>query len=152
MDQQQFIARTQAVQGRLYRVSRTLLRCDADCEDAVQEAIVKAWVKLDTLREEQYFETWLIRILINECKNVYRRKIPGEALPETLTAPEPPDPALRDALERLDVKFRLPLVLHYLEGYRVREIAKMLRLPEGTVKRRLHQARKLLKSALKGGA
>lgn len=57
MDQQQFIARTQAVQGRLYRVSRTLLRCDADCEDAVQEAIVKAWVKLDTLREEQYFET-----------------------------------------------------------------------------------------------
>lgn len=83
---------------------------------------------------------------------MYRRKIPSEALPETLTAPEPPDPALRDALERLDVKFRLPLVLHYLEGYRVREIAKMLRLPEGTVKRRLHQARKLLKSALKGGA
>jgi len=151
MDQQQFIDRTRAVSGRLYRVSRTMLRCDVDCEDAVQEAIMKAWSKLYTLREPQYFETWLIRILINECRNIYRRSTPTSPIPETLPAREPPDPALSDALGRLDVKYRLPLVLHHLEGYKVREISVMLRLPEGTVKRRLKSARAMLKAQLEGG-
>ena len=70
MNRTDFILRVRGCERRLYRVARTMLRSDADCEDAVQEALLKAWSKLGSLREEQFFETWLIRILINECRKL----------------------------------------------------------------------------------
>ena len=66
MRQADFIRRARACERRLYRVARTMLPREADCEDAVQEALLRAWDRLDTLRNEAYFETWLIRILINQ--------------------------------------------------------------------------------------
>ena len=148
MNRTDFIARVRSCERRLYRVARTMLRSDADCEDAVQEALLKAWSKLPSLREEQFFETWLIRILINECKNIYRRRPRAESeIPETLAAP-PADGALMDALMNLPPKHRIPMELHYIEGYGVAEIARMLLVPEGTVKWRLSRGRALLRDEL----
>lgn len=99
------------------------------------------------MKDEAYFETWLTRILINESKSLLRRRahMPG-ALPESLPEPEAPDNmALSEALGSLDVKLRIPLVLHYMEGYSVKEIAALLRLPETTIKWRMHEGRKRLK-------
>ena len=148
MNRADFIIRVRGCERRLYRVARTLLRSDADCEDAVQEALLKAWTRLATLRQEQYFETWLIRILINECKSLYRRRprVEGE-IPESLAAPAE-DRSLMDALMNLPEKFRIPVELHYIEGYGISEISRMLRLPEGTVKWRLSRSRALLKDEL----
>lgn len=143
-----FTARVRACERRLYRIARTMLPSDADCEDAVQETLLRAWDKLGALRQEQYFETWLIRILINECRQLYRRGLNQTAeLPENLTAPAQ-DSSLLDALMSLPEKHRIPLELHYIEGYSVREIARMLRLPEGTVKWRLSRGRTLLQNEL----
>jgi len=143
-----FIARVRACERRLYRIARTMLSCDADCEDAVQETLLRAWSKLGTLREEQYFETWLIRILINECRRFYRKNsVPTEPLPETLKAPEESS-AVTDALMNLPEKHRIALELHCIEGYSVREVARILRLPEGTVKWRLSRGRALLQQEL----
>ena len=150
MDEREFDARIRALTPRLYRVSRTLLSCEADREDAAQEAVIKAWRHLHALREERYFETWVIRILINECRRIGRRKRPGP-LPEDVRTDNPPDAGLWDALAELDVKFRLPVTLHYVEGYPLADIARMLNLPLGTVKRRLFTARGRLKDALEGG-
>ena len=149
IDERTFMEEVERAERTLYRVSRSLLSSDADCRDAVQEALLKAWQRRDSLREAAYFRTWLVRILINECRMLRRRNrrvTPVEVLPER-EAP-PPDEALRDALEALDERWRLPLVLHYLEGFSVREIAEMLDTPENTVKMRLMRARRRLRGML----
>ncbi len=146
MDKQTFTAQVLAMERPLYRIARSFLRTDADCADAVQEALTRAWARRGTLREERYFRTWLTRILINECKTLLkgrRRERPMDSLPEPDLPPE--NPRLRDALDTLDVSDRVPLVLYHLEGYTVEEIAQTLHQPQGTVKSRLHRARKRLR-------
>ena len=150
MDSRQFAERVEAMQGALYRVAYGLLLNRADCADAVQDALLRAWEKRRTLKNEAFFGTWLTRILINECYAVLRRRktaLPIDALPEP-AAPPDADPALHDAIARLDEKLRLPIVLYYMEGYAVKDIARMLRLPAGTVKTRLARARALLRLQL----
>ena len=146
MTKADFIRRARACERRLYRVSRTMLPSEADCEDAVQEALLRAWARLDTLREEAYFETWLMRILINQCKTFYRRRPRAEAeLTEDIPCPETLESPLLEALKRLPRKQGIALELHYIEGYSVKECARLLGVPEGTVKWRLSQGRALLK-------
>ncbi|MCD8117478.1 MAG: sigma-70 family RNA polymerase sigma factor [Oscillospiraceae bacterium] len=151
MTKEEFTRRITAVTGTLYRVSCGLLRSEADREDAVQETILRAWERLSGLRQEQYFETWVVRILINQCHSIQRQESRfvdiEEVRREQEAAPEE-GRALRDALMSLDEAYRLPVILHYVEGYDIRETAAMLRLPEGTVKSRLHRARKMLRSYL----
>ena len=72
MDKQEFADRVHAMQERLYRMTYGQLREEQDRRDAVQEAILKAWQSRERLRDPAYFETWLIRILINECHNIQR--------------------------------------------------------------------------------
>ena len=148
MTQTEFTQRVLAMQDRLYRVSCTLLRCEADREDAVQSALEKAWRGRFLLRQEQYMETWLTRILINECYNVHRhkRELPQE-IPER-TAPPGADPILHDALMCLPENVRTPIVLHYMEGYSIHEIALALRIAPGTVKTRMRNGRAKLKELL----
>lgn len=72
MDKKEFAERVHAMQERLYRLTAGQLREEQDRKDAVQEAIFKAWKGRARLRDKAYFETWLIRILINECHNIQR--------------------------------------------------------------------------------
>ncbi len=133
----------------MYHVACGLLHSDADRQDAMQQALLKAWEKRHSLRNEGFFKTWLIRILINECKNILRmqgRVRPVETLPdETVPAY---DMALRDLIDRLPEKQRLCVILHYMEGMPVQEVARALGVPEATVRGRLMQARKQLKLEL----
>lgn len=122
MTQTEFTQRVLAMQDRLYRVSCTLLRCEADREDAVQSALEKAWRGRFLLRQEQYMETWLTRILINECYAIMRRSrriIPmaevGENQPAQWEA-QNADEMLCRALTALPDTLRLPIVLHALHG------------------------------------
>lgn len=150
MDRQFFIASAQAMERSMYCIARSYLRCEADCEDALQNALLRAWEKRNTLREERYFRTWLTRILINSCKETLRRQkreTPAADFPEA-AAPQGADPALWESLRALDEKYRIIVVLHYRDGYNVREIASILRVPESTVKTRLFRARQQLKSLL----
>ena len=150
MTDKQFSERVEGMERKLYRISRTILSSDADCQDALQEALIKAWMRRGSLRDEGAFDAWLIRILINECRILSRgaKRHQHDELDEALAAPPAPDRALHDALRALEEKYRLPVALHYVEGYRVEEIAKMLRAPVGTVKSRLHYGRRLLKDRL----
>lgn len=149
MDKAEFTQRVRMCERRLYRVSRTMLSSNQDCEDAVQEALLRAWSRLDSLRYDVYFETWLIRILINECRNLHRKRPVSETeLPENLSVPECETSMLFDALMHLKEKHRITLELHYIEGYKTREVAQLLSIPESTVKWRLAQGRKELKRQL----
>lgn len=153
MNKQEFTNRVLAMENRLYRISCGLLESHQDRLDAVQEAVLKAWVNQGRLREEKYFETWLTRILINECHNIQfarGRIVPMETLPES-SAPPGRNEALAEAMRTLNVELRLPVLLHYMEGYKTREIAQILRIPEGTVKTRLSRAKRKLKGLLEEG-
>ena len=149
MDRHEFTLRVTAMQDKLYRVAFGQLRNTHDCCDAVQEAIFKAWCALPKLRNEDFFETWLIRILINECHNLQRRNknsIPLESVSEPVRTDE--SYPVRDSVLALPEKYRLPVILHYMDGYTTDEIARILRIPSGTVRTRLKRAREILKEEL----
>ena len=156
MDQREFEQRARACLPKLFRVCCAILPDAGDREDAIQEALLRAWKRRGTLREVAYFETWLVRIVINECRDTLRRRKRSATveLSEIIPAPqaEAPDPVLQQALYRMDVKLRLPLVLQYLEGYKIEEIAKMTGTPVGTLKHRMRRAKDMLRAELlKGG-
>lgn len=150
MTQAEFDGRVVAMQDTLYRISATLLRQQCDREDAVQGTIEKALRGRERLRDDRALEKWLARILINECYALLRkrkRETLYEDLPERETAADA-NPDLYRLFTSLSEKYRLPMVLYYVEGYTVEEIARMLRMPKGTLKSRLHRGRKLLRGSL----
>ena len=154
MDEREFEQRARSCTLRLFRICCTILPEAADRDDAIQEALIKAWQRRASLKNEALFEAWLMRITVNECKNVLRRKKRTATLELVENIPSPndaiPDPTLHIALQAMDLKLRLPLVLHYLEGYTIPETAELLRLPLGTLKHRLKKARQKLKDVLAG--
>ncbi len=150
MTKEDFAQRATAMRDRLYRVSATLLRRECDREDAVQEALLTALRRLPALRNEDKFEAWLMRILINTCYDQLRRakrEITVDTIPDVYAAPEGGTDLFR-YFHQMEEKYRLPMVLHYVEGYEVREVARLLRLPEGTVKSRLMRGRAMLKKQM----
>lgn len=153
MTQDAFEARVTALTDTLYRVCATLLPRLCDRQDAVQSAVLKAWQHRDRVRGDEMFRPWLIRIAINECYTLLRRQrrmVLMAEMPET-EAPPPNgrDEALHAAVQALPEKQRLAVVLHYREGMQVADIARALRLPQGTVKSRLHAARTTLRKTLR---
>lgn len=151
MDRENFIEQVLAAEQTMYRVSKSILRHDWDCEDAVQEAVLKAYASAGRLKNEQYFKTWLIRIVINECYRILnsRKKFSSfDEVPEGVQAEQEPYSELYNAIHTLDKRYRVAVVLHYIEGYSVAEIGKILKIPSGTVKSRLSKARALLKKQI----
>lgn len=150
MNETEFADRVLAMEGTLFRVASAILNNTADCDDACQTAILKAWEHRKSLRETRYFETWLTRICINECRNVLRRRrfFPRVRHEAVEARANPRDEQVREALFQLDVKTRVLLVLKYAEMYSTREIAKMFGLSEGTVKGRLQRGRRKLREKL----
>ena len=141
-----------ASEDTLYHVAKTLLPSDADCADAIQEAIVKAFTNLHTLRQDSYAKTWLVRILINECYALMRRKkrlVSLEEYQNPETAQESKDYSdLYEAVRRLPPDIRICIILYYLEGYSIKETAGILRVTESTVKNRLARARNRMRRDL----
>lgn len=131
------------MQDTLYRISASLLHQPCDQEDAVQSVLEKALCKKAALRDERNLQGWVVRILINECYALLRkrkREFPMEALPEPVI-PQGADKDLYRFFRGLPDKLRLPMVLFYVEGYSTKEIASLLHLPGGTVKSRLSRGR-----------
>lgn len=154
MNDRDYMSRVLAMERRLYRIAQAILWNDSDAADAIQSAVFKAWAKKAGLREERYFETWLTRILVNECRNIQRRKKVLPLMEELLPGREErmaEDLYLRACLRKLPEKYRMPLLLHHLEGYSLSEIAEILELKAELVKSRLHMGRKQLKKLLEEG-
>jgi len=155
MTKEIFASHVLFLEPALYRISKSMLYEDADCEDAVQEAILKGYEKLGTLKEEGYFNTWLIRILMNECYTILRKK--SRFLPFDDDVEEMEDDVefqgdekaeMYQAVMKLPLKMRITIVLFYVEGYTIEEMVSMLGIPAGTVKSRLARARKTLRKEL----
>ena len=135
----------------MFRVAFAILRNRTDCEDAAQNAVLKAYTNLDTLKERRHFRTWLIRILKNECLNYTRsnRRVRSLDTCEPVGYEmEVPDLDLNRAFDTLNPDERLAITLYYYEGYTTREIAKICEVSDGTVRSRLSRARETLRQTL----
>ncbi|MEW9094627.1 MAG: RNA polymerase sigma factor [Clostridiaceae bacterium] len=152
MNKDAFVDKVLEAESTLYHISKSILIHDEDCEDAVQAAILKAYNKLGTLKKEQYFKTWLVRILINECYSLKRKEHPEVSYEEYFEYAKADDEKdyseLYLAIQKLPERIRITIVLYYVEGYSVEEIKEILKIPSGTVKSRLSKGRKLLKVKL----
>ena len=152
MDKDTFARQVTDLQGGLYRVAASYLRGESDRLDAVSEAITRAWEKRHTLRDEGLFRTWITRILIRECVNIQRRQkrsVPVDALPEAESEPEDERiAALREALAQLPQRQRTMTVLHYMEGYDVREVARIMGTTKNAVCAGLSRARARLRTLM----
>lgn len=147
----------------LYHVSKSILRNDSDCEDAVSEAITIAFQKLDSLKKDEYAKTWLTRILINECFRIRKQQsritLISDNSESILNSQEYSENMyytdsdnyfdLYQAMQYLTEDQRLAITLYYYEGYSVKEIAKITGVTSGTVKSRLGRGRNQLKQFLK---
>ena len=135
----------------LFRVAFAILRNRTDCEDAAQNAVLKAYRGLDSLKKRSYFKTWLISILRNECFDMLKRRRPaldvdGQSnLSYEMTVP---DVDLNRAFDQLSPEERLTITLYYYEGYDTREIAALTEVSEGTVRSRLSRGRTSLRMLL----
>ena len=141
-------------QHQMYATAKAILKDDHDCADAIQETIVKAFAKLDTLRKDRFVKTWLMRILMNECYNICRRSekiLPIDQYMEQIETPQKEREnygELYEAVQELREELRIPVVLYYVEDLSCREIAEILEISEGAVQKRLARAREKLKNRL----
>ena len=147
----------------VYRTAWAILRNEADALDAAQETFLSAWKELGRLRDPSRFEAWLTRSLVNRCRTVLRSRRRASVREVTLIAPDQPEvgvgagglggsfeesDSIRHAFERLSADHRTYLVLHYVEGRPIAEIALIVGAPAGTVKWRLSEARRVLERNL----
>ena len=150
IEETDFVREAQAMLGGMYRLSMSILRRREDAQDAVQQAMLRAWERRAQVREGS-FRGWLTRIVINECRNIQRarmRVIPMDELPERPASSREDDGALAMAMDALAEKLRTPLLLRYMEGFTEKEIAQALGITLPAVKSRLHRARRVLREEL----
>ena len=133
----------------MYRVARGFLRSDEDIADALQDTILTCFEKMHTLQEPKYFRTWMIRILINHCNDILRQKKKECCFEEKPEIKDPDAPMeyleFTELLGTLADHYREIIVLYYVDGFKIHEIAAVLNLNEATVKTRLRRGRKQLK-------
>ncbi len=135
----------------LLTVSYGVLRSWDLAADAVQSALLKGWRHRHSVKDAQSFKPWLVRITINESKNMVRRGFPVELREDVADEPRDRDLPIdvRRAVYDLPEKYRLPVLLFYFEDMAVADIAKALDLKEGTVISQLYRGRERLREELK---
>ena len=150
MDIDEFTRRVEPIKERLYRTAFGYIGSESMALDAVDEALYKGLQGLKSLRREEYFETWLTRILINECKRELKRRKreqPLDTLSETAVQAFETLP-VKDAILRLPHRLREIIVLRFFADLTIAETAKNLDIPLSTAASRQKRALQLLKIEL----
>ena len=140
------------------RVCFLYLHDHALAQDAAQTTFLNAWRSLDRFRADASEKTWLMTIAVNTCRSILRSRefrhyahgADPDNLPEPSVDPILPDGTVARTVLSLPTKYREVVILHYYQNLSTLEVAHALRIPEATVRTRLHRARRLLEPMLKG--
>ena len=140
--------------NNIYAAAFNICKSSADAEDVVQETFLQYYITKKEFDDEKHIRYWILRVAINKAKNIqssFRRKNETtlEDYIETLTFETPESRELFEEVMKLPEKYRVVIHLFYYEDYSVKEIAKILRVTESSVKVRLSRGRAKLKDALK---
>jgi RNA polymerase sigma-70 factor (TIGR02954 family) len=153
---QAFFALMQENKEKLYKIAYSFFKNEEMALEAIQEVTCRAYCKLNRLREPAYFDTWLVRIMLNYCISEQKRQ--KRLLPQLRNEQAAPGAdndtriGIEAAVERLEPRYKQIIILKYFQDFTLSEIARVLGCPDGTVKTWLHKALRLLRQDLgKGG-
>lgn len=160
-DEKAFTELIISVEVSLYKIARTRLRNEEDIKEVIQDTIIQAFKSLKKLKKPEYFKTWIIKILINNCNKIYNKNKKVNEIEyndyiandlsynhiETIDSSMDFDFMIRD----LNNDERLTLILFYSEKLTIKEIAKILKVSESAIKNRLSRARNKIKKEIEGG-
>ena len=140
---------------KLYKTAKTILDCEDDINDAIQQTIILVYKNIGQLKDEKRFSSWMFRILVNKCRDIWNQNTNRNKkmidLDENQDIPslEKEDFSfVNEALNKLNEEYKEVTILYYYDGFSVKEISKILNLPEGTIKSRLSRARKKLEKII----
>lgn len=154
-DEKAFVLLIEENLTAFYRVAKGILHSEEDIKDSIQNTIFIIYKKIHTLKNIEFFRTWAIRILINECNKVYKnnKKITsfeGYINDTSYISEIDSKIDLYDAIETLPKELKIPTILFYFNDLSYREISEIIDIPEGTVKSRVFRAKEKLYKILKG--
>ena len=130
-----------------YKIAYTILKNEEDASDAISNTVLKAYTKIKQLQKDEFFKTWITKILKNECydiirknkKIVYIEEYKQENLKYSHEKEEQVD--IKKAIQSLNENLSEIVILYYIQDKSIAEISKILKIPQGTVKSRLYKAR-----------
>ncbi|TKH45536.1 RNA polymerase [Paenibacillus terrae] len=148
-DRRAFVNIIREVESDLYGMAHSILRNEQDSADALQEAILRAYKSLGTLRDGSLFKTWMYRIVINESNKIANKRSRSVTVSEfshhqMSISGEYENIELHEAVEQLEEPMRIVIMLRYFYDLNIKEISKALDISESLVKTRLYRARKSL--------
>lgn len=143
----------------LYKIAMARFNNKEDAEDAVQETIISVMKSIHKVNRVKNFKSWVIKILINKCNNIYSKKkkysisIDEVEIPETLIGNNVSENNIDFylMLKCLEYEERLIMILFYSEDYTIKEISKILKMNENTVKTKIFRAKSKIKNSYFGG-
>ena len=155
-DKEFFIQKINENRLKMYKTAIAILKDEDDANDAIQEALYSAYKNYYSLREKSYFTTWIIKILINKCRNIINKNKKIAYIDDTViqnTASSEDNYEIENSLEwvlnQIDKELKEIVVLYYYDDFSVADIANVLEIPQGTVKSRLSRAREQIKEIIK---
>ena len=156
MKDEEFFSRVGKIRQKMYAIAYSYFSSESMAVDMVDDAVYRGYLKKNTLKEPQFFETWLIRILMNACATAYKKSKKHRSFEEYVVDHEPSAQPVLDRLELKEAIASLPeelrriITLKYYAGYSTKEIAEILKIPMGTVGTRVRKALELLRIELGG--
>lgn len=154
MEAKKFCENVNKYRDDLYIMALAILKNEADAEDAVSNAILKAYENMEQIRTFHKFKPWMLTITKNEALKIKRKRLylPGDEAVEALSKPVMAQyDELWDILQKMREEYRLVVVLFYYQGLSLRDISDVLDIPVGTVKSRLNRGKAELREELERG-
>ena len=149
MNEKEYREKIESLYPALYRIALGILHNEQDAADCLQEAVFRGWIKRRQLKNPESFRAWMVRITMTEAKNIQRKAMRQKRIP--LISASGPNGSVREALFAIPEKYRVPLILFYMEGYSTREIAEMLQIPEGRLRERMRAGREKIRRLMEDG-
>ena len=156
MKDEEFFSRIEKIRGKMYAIAYSYFYSESMAVDMVDDAVYRGYLKKKSLKEEAYFETWMIRILMNLCCTEYKKEKRHRSFEEYVVDHEPSSEFSTERMELIDAVSHLPeeyrqiITLKYFGDYSTQQIAETLNIPMGTVGTRVRKALSLLRDELGG--
>lgn len=154
-DEEAFTKMILYIKDDLYKIAKSRIANETDIEDAIQETMIETYKSIKKLNDPNKFKKWVIKILINKCNRIYRRKYKTDISidkydVEILKSNNIIDIENKlnfyDIIKILNYEERLIIILYYMEDYSVKEIKNILKMNENTINTHLYRARQKLKT------
>lgn len=142
----------------LYKIAKTRLKEEEDIYDAIQETIITIYESINKLSKVSSFKSWMIKILINKCNDIYRKNNNFKNVINSISECDnyvstdinnDLNIGFDDLIKPLNYEERVIVILYYMEGYKTREISEILKIKHNTVRSMLLRAKSKLKDFLK---